>query len=179
MQTLQNGKHCDQIAKLTQYSLYGFRKGEPKPMGRYLAGLKKRGYSVHLSDSKKLIVSPKLPTYLHRQVADAKENIIAELLELQPIPTIPSPVSSGRFDGLSEAELDEVGAAYSKLFRYAALRGYSATQCWEPREPKPTRPYVYLDFGRLIPAGGTQQKLYIWPIEAAADGVDYCLMLGL
>ncbi|MEN6356411.1 MAG: hypothetical protein ABFD83_04925 [Armatimonadota bacterium] len=146
-------------------------------MGRYLTGLQKRGYSVHLSNSRKLIVSPKLPGYLHRQVVDAKENIIAELLDLEAVPEVPSPVSSGRFDGLSEAELDEIGAAYSKLFRHAALRGYSATQYWEPNDRKPARPYVYLDFGRLTPAGSKQQKLYIWPIEAAADGVDYCLML--
>lgn len=144
-------------------------------MGRYLTGLKNRGYSVHLSNSRKLIVSPKLPAYLHRQVVDAKETIIAELLALQAVPTVPSPVSSGRFDRLSDAELDEIGAAYSKLFRYAALRGYSAIQYWEPNEPRPTRPYVYLDFGSLTPAGGTQPKLYTWPILAAADGVDYCL----
>ncbi|MCE5200822.1 MAG: hypothetical protein ABFD54_05810 [Armatimonadota bacterium] len=148
-------------------------------MGRYLNGLTKRGFDVQLSNNRKLIVSPKLPDHLHRQVVDAKEQIIAELLELQAAPTVPSPVSSGRFDGLSDAELDEIGAAYSKLFRYAALCDYSGSQYWEPGEPKPTtRPYVYLDFGSLIPAGGTQPKLYIWPMEAAADGVDYCLMLN-
>ncbi|MCE5322123.1 hypothetical protein LLG46_02280 [bacterium] len=146
-------------------------------MGRYLTGLKNRGYSVHLSNSRKLIVSPKLPDHLHRQVVDAKETIIAELLEMQAVPTLPSPVSSGRFDRLSDDELDELEKHYIALFRYCADQGYQYSQYWEPGKPKPERPYVYLDFGRLIPAGSRQQKLYIWPILAAADGTDYCLVL--
>lgn len=83
-----------------------------------------------------------------------------------------------RFKNLSEAELDEIEEAYARLFYYANAQGYSSSQYWEPPEPKPlTRPYVYLEFDKLIPPGGAQTKLYIKLMEAAADGVDYCLML--
>jgi len=56
-------------------------------MSRYVNALRKRGYSIRLAaDGVKMVISPKLPEHLRRQVIEAKDAILAELRAEQPAP---------------------------------------------------------------------------------------------
>ncbi len=141
-------------------------------MGRYLKSLAKRGFTVSLSPSGKLLIPAGMSESLALQVMKASKEIIAELRAEPVCEAISHAVKPFLTDVNPNPHYCDKRHNYSdlidawvKLNAVAAVYGYIVWN-WDEDEPKPEEPYCYVKPIRV------NNKYLYWP-NLRENNVDY------